>query len=310
MSLKNILAVRNDRFGEFLLNIPAFYAIKGSFNDCRLTVIVNPDIAQLAKKVKPIDEVITWENKDHSLAKIFLFSQQIRKKQFDTCLILNSSKEMNIISFLAGIPLRAGYDQKWGFLLNRKIKDQKHLALRHEINYNLELAGLIGAAAEKINYTIDIGMDITKKDSLIVIHPWTSDSRKQWPVENFIDLAKQCASKFSCNVAIVGKTDSPDNKLFDSLGEKINNLTNQTTLDELGLLLKKSRVLISLDSGPAHLAALVGTPVIALFRNDLAGKTAQRWRPWGDRNIIIEKVNLSDIKVEVVIKKMQELLNQ
>ncbi len=308
--LKNILAVRNDRFGEFLLNIPVFYAIKDTFRDSRLTVIVNPDTEPLAKMIKPINEILTWENRKHSLTEIFRFSRQIKKKQFDACLILNPSQEMNVICFLAGVPLRAGFDRKCGFLLNKKIKDQKHLALKHEIDYNLELAELINAKTGIINYTINLGDSLVSKDNLIAIHPWTSDPRKQWPIENFIALAKQCVVKFENKVIIVGKTNSPENKLFDNLGEKIKNLTNQTSLEELGLLLKKSRLLISTDSGPAHLAAAVGTPVIALFRNDLAGKTAKRWGPWGKQHIIIEKDSLGEIKVEEVLEKIKGLLNR
>lgn len=310
MSLKNILAVRNDRFGEFLLNIPAFCAIKDYFKNPRLTVVINPSTVQLAKKIKSIDDIIIWENRRHSLGEIFHFIRQLRNKKFDACLILNPSQEMNIAVYLSGIPLRAGYDRKWGFLLNRKMKDRKHLGLKHEIDYNLELAGLIGATTGKIDYSIDIGNGIIQKDNLIAIHPWASDPRKQWPIENFVDLAKQCESKFGSQVVIVGKTSSQNNKLFDNLGEKIKNLTNQTTLEELGLLLKKSLALISLDSGPAHLAAAVGTPVIALFRNDLAGKTARRWGPWGKQHLIIEKSNLNDIKIAEVIGKIEELLKQ
>jgi ADP-heptose:LPS heptosyltransferase len=57
-----------------------------------------------------------------------------------------------------------------------------------------------------------------------------------------------------------------------------------------------------------HLAAAVGTPVIALFRSDLAGKTAKRWGPWGEGHIVIEKPNLSDIKIEEVLEKVRSKL--
>ena len=57
-----------------------------------------------------------------------------------------------------------------------------------------------------------------------------------------------------------------------------------------------------------HLAAAVGTPVVALFRNDLAGKTAKRWGPWGEGHVVIEQSSLNDISVVEVFNKIKEKL--
>jgi ADP-heptose:LPS heptosyltransferase len=59
-----------------------------------------------------------------------------------------------------------------------------------------------------------------------------------------------------------------------------------------------------------HLAAAVGTPVLALFRNDLPGKTAKRWGPWGEGHLVIEKPKLDDITVDEVFTQARELLNK
>jgi ADP-heptose:LPS heptosyltransferase len=85
-------------------------------------------------------------------------------------------------------------------------------------------------------------------------------------------------------------------------------MINQTSLVELAALLKRCSLLISCDSGPMHLAASVGTPVVALFRNDLPGKTAKRWGPWGSGHTVIEKVNLLDISVDEVFEKAKQRL--
>ena len=71
-----------------------------------------------------------------------------------------------------------------------------------------------------------------------------------------------------------------------------------------------TRLVIGPSSGPMHLAAAVGTPVVALFRNDLPGKTAKRWGPWGEGHMVIEKNNLNDISVDEVFNKVKEALNR
>ncbi len=85
-------------------------------------------------------------------------------------------------------------------------------------------------------------------------------------------------------------------------------MVNRTTLPELAALLGRVGLLISGDSGPMHLAASTGTPVIALFRNDLPGKTAKRWGPWGSGHIVIERPDLEGITVDEVISKVKEAL--
>jgi len=77
---------------------------------------------------------------------------------------------------------------------------------------------------------------------------------------------------------------------------------------ELAVILKNSKILISLDSGPVHLASCVDTPVLAIFRNDIPAKSPIRWGPRSKKSIVIAKNNLSDITVEEVFDKVKEVL--
>lgn len=309
--IKKILVVRNDRFGEFLLNIPAFRALKETFLYAKISLVVNPYVKELAELIPYIDEIITWENRKHKFLEIIKFSLILRRKNFNLCIIFNPSKEFNIISFLASIPIRVGYARKWDFLLTHKIEDTKYLGLKHEVEYNLELVGLVGAKTEDKSLSLNITEDFTIpqiKDvsNLVAIHPWTSDPIKQWPIENFVELAKRICENKTIKVVIIGGAQEEKNKqIFNHIeAENIINLTGKTTLKELASLLKKCRLLISGDSGPVHLASCVGTKVVVLFRNDIPAKSAKRWRPWGEGHIIIEKPTLSEITVEEVLDKI------
>lgn len=318
LSQKNIIVFRNDRFGEFLLNIPSFRAIKQSFPDAKLNVVVSSHVKELAESIEYIDNVIEWNGQKHSLKDIIKFIRFLKKNRFDITVILNPSKEFNLIVYLAGIPIRAGYDKKWGFLLNYKLKDNKFLGQKHEIDYNLELVNLIGAKTEDKSLSLVIKNTVLPKkiiprnnEDFLVIHPWTSDPIKQWPIENFIALSKKIICELKIRILIIGGNleaqESP--RYFGNLsGELITDITGKTSLLELAYILKKSGLLISSDSGPVHLACAVHTPVIAIFRNDIQGKTAKRWGPWGKGNIVIEKPNLNDITVEEVFSKIKEIM--
>ena len=309
--IRTILAVRNDRFGEFLLNIPALRALKETYPQARLIVALDPYVKELTPYIPAIDETLDWKaGRRHSLRERLGMLRLLKEKNIDAAIMLNPSQEFNILTFLAGIPVRVGYDRKWGFLLTHKIKDEKYLGIKHEIEYNLDLVGLIGARTRDLSLSLKIvdpaplpfkGLD---DSDFVIVHPWTSDIVKQWPFEYFQILVRKIIEGCKIKVLIVGGKDNllKSRQLFSRFGAGLVNLTGQTSLRQLAVLLSKSRLLISQDSGPMHLGCAAGTPVIAIFRSGLAAKSSRRWGPWGKNKLVIEKTSLSDIKVDQVLE--------
>lgn len=321
-SVKNILVVRNDRFGEFLLNIPSFRALKETFVNARLIAVVSSPVRELAVNIPFLDEIIEWDQARRSFLEKIQFVGLLKKKKIDIAVMLNPVKDFNIFTRLAGIPVRVGYNRKLGFLLTHKLEDKKQLGLKHEVEYNLELVSLIGAATEnktlslilddsRIN-ELSVYLDVNNYNNLIAIHPWTSDPVKQWPIQYFRDLAIRLMREQGVSIVIVGGEEElyKSAEFFSGIDKNLIDLTGKTTLMQLAALLKKCRLLISGDSGPMHMACAVGTQVLALFRNDIPGKSARRWGPWGKGNIVIEKGNLPDITVTEVFAKAKEVMNK
>ena len=316
--VENIVCFRNDRFGEFLLNIPAFRAIKKSYPGSRLTLVTDTYVRELGERIGLADEVICWESRKHGALEIFRLALELKKRDFQLSVAFNPSREFNIAAFLAGIPVRVGYDRKLGLLLTRRAADKKYLGERHEVEYNLELAGLAGASiGEKgilLTAESSLSENLLKECGLkeasvfVAIHPWTSDPVKQWPTLKFNELAERLSNETGVKVIIVGGREEYPKSLEFCRGLKACNLTGKTSLLELASLLKRCRLLITGDSGPMHLSASVGTPVIALFRNDLPGKSPKRWGPWGEGHAVIEKKNLEEITVDEVYSKAKERL--
>lgn len=321
-NIKNILAVRNDRFGEFLLNIPAFRALKKTYREAKLTLVVNPYVWEVAQCIDSADELISWENKKHKFREIVKFSQELKDKKFDLCVIFNPFKELNIITFLAGIPVRVGYARKWGFLLTHKMEDKKYLGQKHEVEYNLELVNLVGAETKDKSLSLKIDnrlagelfrdFNLNNFNNLIALHPWTSDPIKQWSINNFRELAERLIGEPDLKLVLIGSKEQIDKsrQFFGDFSDRLIDMTGKTSLTQLGLVLGKCRLLISGDSGPVHLASCMGIPVIAIFRNDLPGKSAKRWGPWGEGHIVIEKRDLYDITVDEVFNKIKEVLHK
>ena len=316
---KNILVIRNDRFGEFLLNIPAMRALKEKFAGSKIILGIDPYVDGIAKKIPYVDEVIFWDSGKHSIFDAIIFAGALKKKNIDMAFVMNPSKYSNLAVFMAGIPERIGYDHKWDFLLTKKIEDLKYLGKKHEVEYNLDLVKLVGAETNDKTLILDInesefhaggGTISTPGVNYVAIHPWTSDPIKQWPEDRFRELSLRVVKELDVDVLIIGgKDELISSSAFNNLHGRVHNLTGKTTLLELASILKKSRLLISADSGPVHLACSVGTSVIALFRNDMPGKGPKRWGPWGKSSVVVEKKSLSDISVEEVLNKVKEWKN-
>lgn len=321
--VKNILCVRNDRFGEFLLNIPALRALKETFTNARIIAVIDPYLKDLTEGIPLIDEVIEWRRGPHSLLEKWQLVNLLKEKNIDIAIMLNPSKEFNIFTYLARIPVRVGYARKWDFLLTHKIEDKKYLGIIHEIEYNLELVNLIGAKTQNLALSLsteNISLDnllkdcgIVDNDILVVLHPWTSDPIKQWPLENFREVANRLLHYPGIKVIIIGGNEELGKSaaFYDNILMQSNliNMSGRTTLRQLGALLKKCKLLISGDSGPVHLACAVGCRSLVIFRNDIPGKCPRRWGPWGEGHIVIKKENLAYINADEVFDKIKEVLN-
>jgi len=214
--------------------------------------------------------------------------------------------------------LRAGYDRKCAILLTKKIKDIKHLGEKHEVEYNLGLVEAVGAKTKDISIRIGINEKIADRflsdigsKIIVAIHPWTSDNVKKWPLQSFYKLAERIIKELKLNVVVVGSADEAERskKLFKDFNGNLLDLTGKTSLPELAAVLRRCTCLVTADSGPMHLAASVGTPVIALFRNDMPGKTVKRWGPWGEGHVVLEAADLRKISVEEVFEQLNKVGN-
>ena len=328
MQIKSILAFRNDRFGEFLLTIPAFWKLKQSYPDARINLVVNKDVLPLARRIPFVDRLIVWENRKHTFGEALKFSKELRRGRYDLSVIFNPSKEFNIVSFLAGIPIRAGYDRKWGFLLNRKIKDSKEQGLRHEVDYNLELLKTIGIKVDPSD--ISLPLETIKNEdfaderltelgisdnNFIAIHPYSSNPEKELAADKFRQLCARLSHEaaYGCgygeSIVLIGGQEEAIRAGEFSQGLPVINLTGKTSLIELAGLLKRSRLLVTVDSGPMHLAAAVGTPVVAIFRKNPPAVSAVRWGPVGAQHIIIENDSIENVNLNEVLNAIRKALS-
>ncbi len=301
-NFKNILIVRTDRMGDVVLTIPAIRALRATFPLAKIVLWIDRSTKELVDGLPFIDEIII-EDKTRGWFGYFGHIAILRKKKFDLAVIFHTKNRTNAACFFAGIPYRFGYrNNKFGFLLNHYVVDERHLGTKHEVEYCMDLLRHIGVNGTDLKLQVprhkdtDIWAERFFMDHqlfgrpVIAMHPAASCSTRFWPVEFYADLAVRFIRENKAAVIIVGDkfVQPAANKIIAQAGSSAVDVTGQTSISQLISLLSLCKVLISNDSGPVHLAAAVGIPVISIFLRSQQGINPLRWRPLGDNNVLIQ----------------------
>jgi ADP-heptose:LPS heptosyltransferase len=316
---RKLLYIRNDRLGETLLNLPAAAALKAGLPGASLTVLAHAEVAPLLAILPWIDDVMAdepgggaWWRRAATLAR------RLRPRRFDLAVISNPKKELHAAAWLARIPVRVGYNRKLGrWLLTHRIEDRKALGGRHEAEYNLDLVRALGLPAadprwpwpaqEREQRDVDQILQssaLQPSEPFIALHPWTSHPSKQWPTDRFVELGRRLDRELGLRVAVIG---GPDERGKASFPAPLVDLVGRCSLPQSAALLRRARLLVSNDSGPAHLAAAVGTPVLGLFSGATAAGPG-RWGPWGAGHAVIAKDSMEQISVDDVLSAVRAQL--
>ncbi|MFH1996410.1 MAG: lipopolysaccharide heptosyltransferase II [Candidatus Omnitrophota bacterium] len=303
---ERILIVRLDRIGDVVLSTPAIRAVKRAFPESRLSVMVRPPCVDIVRGSPFVDTVITYDKDgpEKGIAPAFRMIKKLRREKFDIAIVLHPTTRSHLAVFMAGIPVRVGYDRKLGWLLTKKVKHEKHLGKKHEIDYALDLVRTIGCddpdrslfmpTNEENANTVDAifkESGIQGKYPVVVIHPAASCPSKQWPADRFAEVAGALKEEFRADIVIIGGL--RERKVGEDLANSIKgdavNLTGKTSIGELASVFRRSRLLISCDSGPVHVASAVGVPVVAIFGRSDKGLSPKRWGPTGGDDAILHK---------------------
>lgn len=290
--------------GDLLLTLPAVHAIRQGFPSARVTLLIQEGLRPLLEGHPDIDELWTTPpHRSRSWIDAARWRGRLRKEQFDAVVIFNPTGTFHLAAFLAGIPLRVGYDRKLGFLLTRRIPDTKAARKLHESEYNLELVRLLGNAPDEPAMTLPVSdaadrlarrllesHGVSSSQWPVAIHPWTSNPAKSWPLNSFLEVAHRL-SRAGEAVLLIGEPG--DAASMETAG--LIDLIGKIPLGTLPALLKRCRLLVSNDSGPAHVAAAVGTPTLVVAPREHE-PVLRRWRPLGTNVRILLSPSPSEVE--------------
>ena len=303
---KRILIVRLDRIGDVVLSTPVIRAVREAYPESHIAVMVRPYAREIVEGNPYLNEVIIYDKEGgHSgIVGNLRFIQELKEKRFGLAIILHPTKRTHIVTSLAGIPERIGYNRKAGFLLTKSIPHTKQFGLKHEIDYALDILRYMGMEPKTRELYMPVNSVCERRaeelfkehgiqagDIVIAMNPGASCSSKRWSIEKFADVANRLVAKHHAKIVVVAGR--ADKKCGDALAARVAgdclNLTGKTSVGDLASVLRRARLFISNDSGPVHIACAVNTPVIAIFGRSDRGLSPERWGPSGTRDVVLHK---------------------
>lgn len=273
--------------GDAVMSLPALQHLRELFPGAHLTLASTPGSADIFSEVSFIDDVLV--HRHAGAMAVFRQAREWRTHNFDLALLFQNAFAAAATAFFAGVPLRIGYatDRRTG-LLTHPLNLPGWKDERHESFYYLNIVaeteriirGSPASAALEPKFTLEVsperktaarellqGRGLTLDRPLAILCPGSVNSRaKRWPAERYAELSDRLMQN-GFEVALIG---SPGElEVSEQVRREAKQppilLTGTTSVSEVTAIISVAQVLITNDTGPAHIGAALQTPTIVIF---------------------------------------------
>lgn len=309
---RRILFIRLRNIGDVLLMVPMVRAFREAFPRAYMAALVNAGTEEMLTGNPLLDEVLIYDPRwkkfsfRQKMAAEVRFLQQVRRRRFDLAINMTEGDRGAFLCLASGARYKMGlYRRDQTLWWKRRIYDQM-IRIQdwraHIVEQNLEFARGLGLSPHDKRLAIHYSQEdqrsldhllekegLGPNDLLVHIHPTSRWLFKCWRDEGVARVIDELAGRAGLRVVL---TSGGEKKEVEKVARIVNlcqsrpvNLAGRTTLKQLAALSARARLFIGVDTAPMHIAAAVGTPVIALF-----GPSGEfNWGPWGDGHVVIKK---------------------
>ena len=330
-----ILLLQLRRIGDLILTTPAVAALRESFPDAQLTIVVSSECADLLPAVADVDRTLMARRNTRDLALFF----SAAASRFDYCIDFTRNDRSAFLALLSGarrrvVSYRVRQQSK---MRARAYTDFVNVRMRdtHTIDYNLALLEPLGVrtAASRAPYLHLTQVAHEKGDALrrywkitrpyVILHPGSARREKLWEPERWAEVIDHFGRNNDIDLVLTSGSSLNEQAHIAAIKNKVQqiiDLSGKTNVLTLAALISHARLLVTVDSAPMHLAAATRTPQVALF-----GPTNPfHWRPRESPALILQgksaapvtefvpaqpRFAMSQISTEAVISAMDSLLS-
>jgi lipopolysaccharide heptosyltransferase II len=315
-----ILLVRLRQIGDVVFTTPAIHALRQRFPDAHLSYLVEPAAAPIVSGNPHLNRVIVAPRAPgvRGLLDDLALGRRLRAERYDLAIDFHGGPRASLLTWLSGAPERLGYavaGRAW--MYTRRIARPRALRPRHSVENQWDLLEPLGVAPpDRTAFPVAMAADATADaavagrlaragvaagDRLVVIHVSAGNPFRRWPAAHFVELAGSLAAADPRRRILI--TSGPSE--HDAAGRVIAAAQarlgggrrdqvlscGEFSLAELRGLLDRASLYIGGDSGPLHVAATTGVPIVGLYGPTLPIRSA----PWRAGRWITESVDAGDL---------------
>ncbi len=313
-----ILVVKLASIGDLLLTTPALRALRETYPQAKIDLLVTPDSVGLLNGWDVLDRVIVLDKylfdypqqiltRPHNLLPLTSLWHDLHDGHYDAVLLLHhltlpfGRLKYQILTFATGAKWRAGLDNGHGWFLNLRVKDNG-FGVMHEADYNMAVAETVGAAIRNKHLVVPLSDEERRKAwqlvyadqspneierPIIAMHPGSGgySTARRWAPERFAQLADTLFHDIGGQLLLVGGPEEVElHQHIMSMMQSampVRSLAGKGSIKVAAAVLELVDLFVGNDSSLMHLAAAVGTPTVAIF--GLSNYKA--WGPYtGDTN--------------------------
>ena len=345
---KNILITKPSSLGDIVLALPALRVLRKSFPEAKISWLIRPEFAQLIENHPHLNEIITFDRKllgkawfhPGAFGALMSLIRKLRRSEFDVIFDFQGLFRTASLAWLSGCKLRFGMaNARELATIFYTHKVPQNIECIHMVDYYLKIIQAAGASEFGVEFVFPQNPNaedsVSKllashgiQDDYAVLISGSAHQDKCWPPERFARLADKISSQYNLSIVATGSTSEAS--IVEKVKEKANvpiaSLAGQTSLSELVALLKHAKLVVSNDTGPGHIAAALGVPLVLIFGRanpirlhpyrrkhcvmaiepDGRGTTINNFDPKYDiRNITVEQV---EQKIAEQLKELQDSL--
>ncbi len=289
--MNNILVIKLRYLGDVLLATPTLKAVKASWPAARLTMLVNRGTEEVVTGNPNVDEVLVLDR--GPLASQYKFAMAVRRRKYDLVIDLTDADRSAFLSWLSGAPMRIGFNveqRSRGFCYTTVVRPGPDVV--HRVDRDCAALGPLGIRAKPDPPEMWINkqdheaaeellrrLEVDDVRPIAVLQPGARYWFKAWPPERFARLADHLAETHGHQVLIAGSGQERQlaKTIRDAAKSRPAVMVGEATVKQFAAVLKRAVLLVGNDSGAMHIAAAMGTPVVALF----GPSNPMEWGPRG-----------------------------
>jgi len=281
-SIDHICLLRLSALGDCCHALAVIQNIREKSPHSKITWVIGKTEHQLFRDLEDIEFIVV--DKNNLFSSFLKIKKEFRKKQFDVLLNMHASMSANLISLAINAKKKVGYDQDrardlQNWFCNESIPSIKN---QHVADGMLEFLKHINVHCEQPCWNAltltpeeDFANELIDPNKYTCVispcssQPYDNKFFRSWSINNYIELIRYLINRNDLKVILTGGISPTERSYSEQLNtafdDRILNLIGKTSIREMAALIKHSDMLISPDSGPAHIGTIMGTPVIGLY---------------------------------------------